>query len=781
MNSRLSVASANGPSRTVDLVSSPINDRRVVAALEDYVELMRGGSPPTRTEFLALHHSIADILADPLAGLELAQAAAGDLAPTGSVRDLVEDTLLSATLGEYRIIREVGRGGMGIVYEAEQVPLGRRVALKVLPSTASLDPRHRQRFRIEAQAAALLHHEHIVPVFAIGCDRGVDYYAMQFIDGQSLNERIRSPLQMPPQYDRVEPTTTVAVGPLRRSSHSPFPPRLTGSSLGDRRHCKAAAQLALQAAFALEHAHEIGVIHRDIKPSNLLIDVRDHLWIADFGLARLPQDEHDLTRTGDLVGTLRYMSPEQVRGDRASVDARTDLYGLGVTLYELLTLRPAFSGRNRDELVRRILDEDPVPPRRINPSIPRDLETIILKAMEKEPSARYRTARALADDLRRFLDDEPIRARRPTVVDRAVKWSRRHRTATIASTIALLVTLTISTAVLWVSNRRTDALLRRTDALLDKNRVARLEGEEAFQRSLGTLDQIIRSVSSESDPSKTETAKRVYPWAIEFYTFIGRRFSESESISKEVLAKAHRQAGFCRLNMGDRRGRDDYRRAIRGFQDVAARFPDRLWYRTRLIETLLEYSGLLPAPADAALADELFRSALPVAEALLGDKNADLHCYRIGLIGPFNDLAWKLVRRPLARESDAALAVRLARKAVAWEPGQAAYWNTLGVAYYRQGDWSAASTAIEKSIELGNGGDATDWFVLASTLHRQGRSDQARQWFDRAVQWVERNPGLDKVRAAEILGFRDEASRILGGQGPLSHGTQCLENNSVEK
>jgi eukaryotic-like serine/threonine-protein kinase len=191
MNSRLSVASANGPSRTVDLVSSPINDRRVVAALEDYVGLMRGGSPPTRAEFLALHHSIADILADPLAGLELAQAAAGDLAPTGSERDLAEDTLLSATLGEYRIIREVGRGGMGIVYEAEQVPLGRRVALKVLPSTASLDPRHRQRFRIEAQAAALLHHEHIVPVFAIGCDRGVDYYAMQFIDGQSLNARIR--------------------------------------------------------------------------------------------------------------------------------------------------------------------------------------------------------------------------------------------------------------------------------------------------------------------------------------------------------------------------------------------------------------------------------------------------------------------------------------------------------------------------------------------------------------------------------------------------------------
>jgi eukaryotic-like serine/threonine-protein kinase len=755
MNSLRGVALASGPSQTADMVLSPANDGRVLAALEDYAELMRGGSPPTRAEFLALHNSIANILADPLAGLELAQAAVGDLAPTRSVVDPAEDTLLSATLGEYRIIREVGRGGMGVVYEAEQVSLGRRVALKVLPSTASLDPRHRQRFRIEAQAAALLHHEHIVPVFAIGCDRGVDYYAMQFIDGRSLCDLIRGLRQVPPHDGQVEPTKTVAVPAHDGSSRSSSPPRLTGSSLDNRRHCTASAQLGLQAALALEHAHEIGVIHRDIKPSNLLIDIRDHLWIADFGLARLPQEDHDLTRTGDLVGTLRYMSPEQVRGERAAVDARTDLYALGVTLYELLTLRPAFNGRNRDELVRRILDEDPVPPRRINPSVAKDLETIVLKAMEKEPSARYPSARALADDLRRFLDDQPIQATRPTISDRMVKWSRRHRTAVLASTTALLVTLMGSTAVLWDSKRR-------TDVLLDKNRAARLDVEEAFQRSLGALDQIIRSVSSDSDPSKTETAKRVYPWAIQFYTFISKRFSGSEGFSKEVLAKAQRQSGFCRLSMGDSRGRDDYRDAIRGFQDLAARFPDRIWYRTRLIETLHEYAGLLPVPADAAESDSFFRSALQVAEPLLGDKNADSHCYRIELSGPFNELAWALVRRPPAQDSDTALAIRLARKTVDWEPGQAAYWNTLGVAYYRHGDWSEAAAAIEKSVELGNGGDATDWFVLASALQKQGHSGEARRWFDRAVSWIERNPIPDKARTAEIRGFREEATRILG-------------------
>ena len=199
------------------------------------------------------------------------------------------------------------------------------------------------------------------------------------------------------------------------------------------------------------------MIHRDIKPSNLLIDGRGKLWVADFGLARIPQEEYDLTRTGELVGTLRYMSPEQVRAERGGVDKATDIYSLGVTLYELLTLRPAFSASSRQEMVQRILHDDPVRPRRINPSIPRDLETIIFKSIEKEPSARYGSAHELADDLKRFLEDQPIRARRPSLVNRAVKWSRRHRPAVVAGITALILTLTTSTAVLWESKRRTEA------------------------------------------------------------------------------------------------------------------------------------------------------------------------------------------------------------------------------------------------------------------------------------------------------------------------------------
>ena len=384
-------------------------------------------------------------------------------------------------LGEFRLLREIGRGGMGVVYEAEQLPLGRRVALKVLPSTASLDPRHRQRFQLEAQAAAILHHEHIVPVFGIGFDQGLHYYAMQFIEGRSLTELIRGLRQdatparprsglaessdgglsgdSTVEYERPgQPAAGARPSGMGRASRRSLRVPVTPSPT-DRRHWHAVAHFGLQAAQALEHAHDLGVIHRDIKPSNLLIDDRGHLWVTDFGLARVLQENPDVTATGDLVGTLRYMSPEQARGDKGVIDPRVDIYALGATLYELLTLQPAFNASDRQQLLRQILHDEPVPPRRLRPSLPRDLETIVLKAMDKEPSARYGSARAMAEDLRRFLDDRPVRARRPSLVDRAVKWSRRHRTPVFTAATTLFLTLAVSTVLLWEAKRRSDAVM----------------------------------------------------------------------------------------------------------------------------------------------------------------------------------------------------------------------------------------------------------------------------------------------------------------------------------
>ena len=300
-------------------------------------------------------------------------------------------------LGDFRTIRELGRGGMGVVYEAEQLSLGRRVALKILPAAAADDPKRVRRFQVEARAADGLNHPHIVPVYLVGSEAGVHFFAMQLIEGRTL-ARVIADAERPSPRD--------------------------------------AAELGRRAAEALHYAHEHGVIHRDVKPSNLMIDGDGHPWIADFGLARLGESS-DLTATGDLVGTLRYASPEQALGTSAAVDHRTDVYSLGATLYEVLALRPAFEG-DGIELLRRIADEEPTPLRRLDPTIPRDLETIVSKAMAKDPSRRYATARAMAEDLGRFLEGRPILARPPGAVDRAAKWAARHRPPAAAAVFCLV-------------------------------------------------------------------------------------------------------------------------------------------------------------------------------------------------------------------------------------------------------------------------------------------------------------------------------------------------------
>jgi WD40 repeat protein/serine/threonine protein kinase len=387
-------------------------------------------------------------------------------------------------LGDFRLVREVGRGGMGVVYEAEQISLGRRVAVKVLPFAAALDPRQLRRFQLEAQAAALLHHAHIVPVHAVGCDRGVHYFAMQFIDGRTLADVIRElrrthglePRPLDPAT--VAPVTsglavdltagsleTVVMGPdsvpdpsteswgpgdPREGLPAPGAPVAEGptaprsgslSSTQSRTFFRNVADLGRQAAEALEHAHRQGVLHRDIKPANLMLDTRGQLWITDFGLARLG-DDLGLTMTGEVLGTLRYMSPESAAGGakRMVVDQRTDIYSLGVTLYELLTLRPAYAGRDRAEILRQISEQEPRPLRRLNPSLPVDLETIIHKAIAKDAAGRYATAGELAEDLGRFLEDRPVRARRISPPERAWRWCQRNRAvAGLIATVFLLL------------------------------------------------------------------------------------------------------------------------------------------------------------------------------------------------------------------------------------------------------------------------------------------------------------------------------------------------------
>jgi tetratricopeptide (TPR) repeat protein len=423
-------------------------------------------------------------------------------------------------LGDFRILREVGKGGMGVVYEAEQLSLGRRVALKVLPFAATLDPRQLQRFKNEAQAAAGLHHTNIVPVHFVGCERGVHFYAMQFIDGRTLAGVIAelrrlagrdqggpeaSPVlsvaaealvrgqTIPEPHPANDQGPTIAEPKPRRTDFKSVPPGTSagetsvkaatslGRSLRSPAYFQSVARLGVQAAAALEHAHQLGVIHRDIKPGNLLLDGRGNLWVTDFGLAHC-QSQAGLTMTGDLVGTLRYMSPEQALAKRGVVDHRTDIYSLGATLYELLTLEPAFAGSDREELLRQIAFEEPKAPRRLNKAIPADLETIVLKALAKNPAERYGTALELADDLRRFLEHKPIQARRPTLVQRLRKWVRRHRAAVWSGAVVLLVAALVGGGE-WLRRAQQRAAAEQEVAVALRD-AARLQDEGRWPEAL---------------------------------------------------------------------------------------------------------------------------------------------------------------------------------------------------------------------------------------------------------------------------------------------------------
>jgi serine/threonine protein kinase/Flp pilus assembly protein TadD len=443
----------------------------VARVADDFLARQRRGQRPDIEDYAARYPQAAGLLRKVLAALEVVGASLGG--GTGSQETC--QGMVTGTLGDFRLVREVGRGGMGIVYEAEQVSLHCRVALKVLPLAATLDPRQLQRFHNEAQAAASLHHTHIVPVYFVGCDRGVHYYAMQFIDGQTLAQLIRqlSQADVPPSG---EEQTTVYPGPAAAVT-APAAQQVTQAmrSVGrGQDYFRQVAQLGVQAAEALDHAHQVGIVHRDVKPGNLLLDGRGILWVTDFGLAHV-QSEASLTMTGDLVGTLRYMSPEQALAKRVPLDHRTDVYSLGATLYELLTLRPAFAGKDRQELLRQIAFEEPVRPRQLDRKIPAELETIILKALEKNAADRYGTAQALADDLERFLKDEPIRARRPTLVQRARKWSRRHKPVVAALATGLLSVLVVAVVLgFWYQGRRAEtergvtAALAQAEVLLDE-------------------------------------------------------------------------------------------------------------------------------------------------------------------------------------------------------------------------------------------------------------------------------------------------------------------------
>jgi serine/threonine protein kinase len=506
-------------------------------------------------------------------------------------------------LGDFRIHRAIGRGGMGIVYEAEQVSLGRRVALKVLPFASTLDAKQLQRFKNEAQAAAALHHTNIVPVYATGCERGVHFYAMQFIEGCTLAaaiEQLRkqaqrgqaakgmqiTPWSEGPQVQAVDRSpsdaslATASSRPYSGEASNPTTPQLgfsTDASTKSPAFFRAAANVGIQAAQGLEHAHQLGVVHRDIKPANLLLDGRGNLWITDFGLAQV-RSNASLTLTGDLLGTVRYMSPEQTLAKRVLLDHRTDVYSLGVTLYELLTLEAAFTGRNRHEVVHQIAFEEPRRPRLTNKAVPAELEMIVMKAMEKIPAERYATAQEMADDLQRFLKDEPIRAKRPGLVLRARKWTRRH--SAISWSALLLVFLAMAAVAMfsWREKHWADRRLADKGQEQQKTQAALDQAEKARRRARLALDELCsEEVLGDWLGRRTQltgTQRDFLERALESYEKFTEEIGDSPE-QRQALAGAYYHVAVIRTRLGQETEAEvAYRRAIDLLDRLVREFPD---------------------------------------------------------------------------------------------------------------------------------------------------------------------------------------------------------------
>jgi eukaryotic-like serine/threonine-protein kinase len=607
----------------------------IESLLDEFVDCLRRGENPSIAEYEAAHPECAGQIREFFpAALMVEQIAR---------RRQHEPPRPPAPerLGDYRIIREIGRGGMGIVYEAEQESLSRHVAVKVLPQSTLLSPNSLRRFQREGRIAARLHHTNIVPVFGVGQDQGFDYIVMPLIRGVGLDKILfelarnyaidrpsREPQCVADAADDVSAVARAIVAgdflPLRPSSGSisdsietssvgeragPLPtistdkepktaaePIAAPSSLGSE-YWQSVARIGVQAIRALQYAHGRGTLHRDIKPANLLLDLQGIVWVSDFGLAKaMEQDE--MSQTGDIVGTLRYMAPERFSG---KTDARSDIYSLGLTLYEMLTLRPAYEHSHPSDLVRRITAEQPPRPRAINPQIPRDLETIVLKAIAREPDHRYRSAGELADDLERFLDDRPIRARRVGLPERLWRWSRRNRAiaALTGLAVALLILVVVVATVGYVRTRIANQQVN--DALAGESQqrsiaeTQRQKAETMSELTLAALDDIFEQfvpsqIGRTSElafddttggeiriPVQPVLSKEAAALLDRMLTFYDRLAAQdaSDARLRAKVADANRRVGIIRRRLGQfEQAQAAYLRAIETYRSLEQVSPD---------------------------------------------------------------------------------------------------------------------------------------------------------------------------------------------------------------
>lgn len=615
----------------------------------EFMERLRCGETPSIDAYAEAHPDLADEIHDlfpTIASLERLkvqkEVSSDGRASLGAVK--------LDRLGDYRIIREIGRGGMGIVYEAEQESLGRHVAIKVLPRHSLLDPKHLERFRKEAQIAAGLHHTNIVPVFGVGEHEGFHYIVMQVIPGVGLDKVLAGlATGVADQGKREEPGLSglgngaAADQPQLQTSVDFFlqsvQPAWNRFHPAGSHYWKKVAAVGMQAARALHHAHRRDTLHRDIKPANLLVDGGGCVWITDFGVAKVMQ-EGDVTRTGDMVGTLRYMAPERFEG---RTETRSDLYSLGLTLYEFVTFQPAFDAEDQSSLIRRITHGESAPPRKSNPHIPRDLDTIILKSIARDPEHRYVSAEALAHDLECFLEDRPIEARPITSIERFWRWCRRNPVvASLASAVSCLLVVVAVVAIAAYLHTRAAGL--RTGRALQGEKEQRKKSEATAALALEVLDRIYAQFAPReftSSPGRIvgemgsdEIEVPVYPVVsketafllenlLVFYDRLAEQGSRSVQLRQEA-ALANQRMGSIRKHLGQfDLAEAAYQRALDKYRELAEQNRDsrKDAWKTALIHNELGSIRRLMSRLDEAYASH--QQALDLLEAALSLSSDD--------------------------------------------------------------------------------------------------------------------------------------------------------------
>lgn len=605
-------------------------DRDPVEVLaSEFLERQRRGEEPTIDEYLENFPHLADEINDLFPTIAAMENWKQEQKEVETSTQTWEAPQLER-LGEYRILSEIGRGGMGIVYEAEQESLSRRVALKVLPRQAMLEEKHVLRFKREARLAAKLHHTNIVPVFGVGEAEGLYFYVMQRINGVGL-DRIIAELRCVVNKEGEKPPTEDL--PARSAAHAlcsgefvhskrfddvdntsvgtdtPLPQPISDTQLNIDQtetyqqvsseddtqqqlhgpYWKSIARIGIQIADALSYAHRQGMMHRDVKPANLLVDDRGVSWLTDFGLARDWSSEK-LSRTGDVAGTLLYLSPEQLEG---KPEKRSDIYSLGVTLYEMLTLRPAFRDMHQGPLMQQILRGNFPRPRSINSKVPKDLETIILKAMAIDVDQRYATASELRDDLERFLEDRPVHARRTSAIVYCWRWCKRNRAiAALGSlTLILLVLVAVLATVGYLRQKQANELVQKS-LKSEKQQRERAEASSLLaQRALDrifdrfTLDRLGSGIELTLEDDQGEEVEVSVPPVLTkedaallqdllgYYEKLAQQPGSSSKLKRKV-AKAQRRVGDIRRSLGQiQEAEKAYERALTLYQQLRNKNP----------------------------------------------------------------------------------------------------------------------------------------------------------------------------------------------------------------